>query len=111
MIIFLEIISLTFQCIIYIHILTVNSTKENVYSSTIRSFCLLKGGHSYVKTSLLIGPPFIWAVSVSVVIYILCNILLLIKVIWLIALFDKRSPDRLPIRCVHSVLHSEKTSQ
>ena len=33
----------------------------------------------------------------------------LIKVTQLIALFDKRSPDRLPKRCVHSVLHSEKT--
>ena len=29
---------------------------------------------------------------------------------WLVALFDKRSPDRLPNRCVHSVLHREKTS-
>ena len=35
---------------------------------------------------------------------------LLIKVTWLIALFDKRLPDRLPNRCVHSDLHSEKTS-
>ena len=35
---------------------------------------------------------------------------LLIKVTWLIALFDKRWPDRLPNRCVHSVLNSEKTS-
>ena len=34
---------------------------------------------------------------------------LLIKVTWLIALFDKR-PDRLLNRLVHSVLHSEKTS-
>ena len=29
---------------------------------------------------------------------------------WLITLFKKRSPDRLPNRCVHSVLHSENTS-
>ena len=29
---------------------------------------------------------------------------------WLIALFDKSSPDGLPNRCVHSVLQSEKTS-
>ena len=35
---------------------------------------------------------------------------LLIKVTWLIALFDKRLPNRFPDRCVHSVLHSEKTS-
>ena len=32
------------------------------------------------------------------------------KVTLLIALFDKRSPDRLPNRCVHIVLHSEKTN-
>ena len=81
--------------------------------------------------------PFIWAVQVSVVcqghFLSTCRLLptyyvtffevgdksclligegvcLLIKVIWLTALFDKRSPDRLPNRCVHSVLHSEKTS-
>ena len=35
---------------------------------------------------------------------------LLIKVTWLIALFDKRLPNRLPNRRVHYVLHSEKTS-
>ena len=29
---------------------------------------------------------------------------------WLIALFDKRSPNRFLNRCVYSVLHSEKTS-
>ena len=34
----------------------------------------------------------------------------MIKVTWLIALFDKRSPNRLPNTWFHSVLHSEKTS-
>ena len=37
------------------------------------------------------------------------GVCLLIKVPWF-ALFDKRSPDRLANRCVHSVLQSEKTS-
>ena len=35
---------------------------------------------------------------------------LLIKVTWLIVIFDKRLPNRFPNICVHSVLHSEKTS-
>ena len=35
---------------------------------------------------------------------------LLKKLTWSIALFDKMLPDRLPNRCVHSVLHSAKTS-
>ena len=29
---------------------------------------------------------------------------------WVTALFEKRSPERLPHRCVYSVLHNEKTS-